>query len=255
MNRSVRSWMFIISAVQLIFAVLYLIQPPFAIQMWPFPAASFMTYILVASFFAAAGVSTGWCAWKNEAGALGGIGCDYITIFGPLAIFAIQTGTIPFAIACVIGAIFGLWLLLWSQRIPIRDARRMPRVVYGSFMVFIVALILAGGALIFKTPNILPWALTPELSVVCGWMFLGAATYFAYGLARPSWGNAVGQLAGFLAYDVILIIPFLQRLPTIAPEFKISLIIYLVVVTYSGLLAIYYLFVNRATRLLGVKSA
>ncbi|HSS99269.1 MAG TPA: hypothetical protein VLK33_19675, partial [Terriglobales bacterium] len=154
-------------------------------------------------------------------------------------------------IACVVGAVFGVWLLLWSRRVPISDTRPMPRVVYGSFVVFVIALVLAGGALVLKAPNILPWTLTPELSVVCGWMFLGAATYFTYGLARPSWHNAAGQLAGFLVYDLVLIIPFLQRLPTIAPEFQTSLIIYIVVVTYSGLLAIYYLFINAGTRILG----
>src|SRR5678815_2232980 len=106
MNRSVRSGLFVICAFQLIFAVLYLIQSPFALGLWPFPATSTMTYILVASFFAAAAASTGWCAWKNEAGALAGIALDYITIFGPLAIFAIQTGTIPFAMACGVGVVF-----------------------------------------------------------------------------------------------------------------------------------------------------
>ena len=60
--------------------------------------------------------------------------------------------------------------------------------------------------------------------------------------------NAAGQLAGFLAYDVVLIVPFLQRLPTTPPEHLTGLIIYTAVVTYSGLLAIYYLFLYRPTR-------
>jgi hypothetical protein len=80
-------------------------------------------------------------------------------------------------------------------------------------------------------------------------MFVGAAIYFAYGLLRPSWVNAAGQLAGFLAYDVVLIVPFLMRLPTVAPELRFSLITYVVVVSYSGLLAIYYLFLHQGTHL------
>jgi hypothetical protein len=87
------------------------------------------------------------------------------------------------------------------------------------------------------------------LSVLAGCLFLGAAAYFVYGLVRPSWANAGGQLAGFLAYDLVLIGPLLSRLPAIAPEFRLSLIIYLVVVIYSGLLAVYYLFIYRPTRL------
>jgi hypothetical protein len=38
--------------------------------------------------------------------------------------------------------------------------------------------------------------ITPELSVVIGWMFVGAALYFVYGLLRPSWLNSAGQLIG-----------------------------------------------------------
>jgi hypothetical protein len=159
-----------------------------------------------------------------------------------------------FALACASGVVFGAYLLWSTIRVPIRDTRPIPVLVKISFAVFIIALILVGGALILKTPNILPWSVTPELGVMCGWMFLGAAAYFAYSLVRPSWHNSAGQLAGFLAYDVILIVPFLQRLPTTAPELRTSLIIYLIVVIYSGLLAIYYLFINPTTRIWGAKA-
>jgi hypothetical protein len=43
-----------------------------------------------------------------------------------------------------------------------------------------------------------------------GLVFLGAATYFIYGALDPHWGNAIGQLAGFLAYDLVLLAPFLS---------------------------------------------
>jgi hypothetical protein len=262
MNRYFRYLLLVICAFQAFFAAAYLIQLPLAIQVWPFPDTTPMTYIFVSSIFAAAVASTLWCVLSKEYGALAGVALDYFTIFAPMSIFSFQVGASAgsngltlFGVTCAIGAIFGLGMLLWSRRIPIRDPRPMPRLVRWSFMFFVIALILAGGALVLKTPNILPWRLTPELSVVCGWIFIGAATYFAYSLLRPSWHNTVGQLAGFLAYDVILIVPFLQRLPTITPEFQISLIFYTIVVTYSGLLAIYYLFVNPATRIWGTKAA
>src|SRR5690606_6604615 len=105
------------------------------------------------------------------------------------------------------------------------------------------------------TPNILPWMVSPEGGAVFGWMFLGAAVYFAYGLARPGWYNAGSQLAGFLAYDLVLIAPFLRRLPFITPELQLSLTIYLIVILYSGILAVYYLFINPATRLFGLPVA
>jgi hypothetical protein len=69
-------------------------------------------------------------------------------------------------------------------------------------------------------------------------MFLGAALYIVYGLIRPVWANAAGQLLGFLAYDLVLIMPFVQRLPTVAPEHRMGLIVYAAVVVYSALIAI-----------------
>ena len=104
--------------------------------------------------------------------------------------------------------------------------------------VFVGILYVAGALLIAGVPNVLPWPVTADLSVVVGLFFVGAATCFAYGVVRPVAGNALGQLAGFLAYDLVLIVPFLQRLPTIAPELRLSLYLYIAVVVRSGLLAV-----------------
>jgi hypothetical protein len=79
-------------------------------------------------------------------------------------------------------------------------------------------------------------------------MFVGAAVYFIYGLLRPSWLNAAGQLLGFLFYDLVLIEPFITRLSAVSDENRLGLYIYTAVVTVSGLIAIYYLFINRPTR-------
>lgn len=153
-----------------------------------------------------------------------------------------------YGLVCVFGALFGLGLFLWSARIPLDQTIPMPRLVWWSFIIFIIALLIVATRLILNVPNAIPWKITPDLSLVIGWMFLGAAVYFAYGLLRPSWLNSAGQLIGFLAYDAVLIVPFLTRLPTTAPEFQIGLYIYTAVVTLSGLLAIYYLFLHKPTR-------
>jgi hypothetical protein len=165
-------------------------------------------------------------------------------LVGAAAINMILYGAI-----CVLGAIFGLVMFLWSVRIPIDRQQPMPGLVRGSFIVFIVALLIVAGRLVLKVPDSIPWKITPELSVLIGWMFLGAMFYFVYGLLQPSWKNSAGQLVGFLAYDLVLIVPFLTRLPTTPPEHKLGLIIYTIVVSYSGLLAIYYLFLHKPTRL------
>lgn len=262
MNRYFRYLMFLIVGVQAFFAVAFILRLDFAINIWPFPNTSRLSFLFIASIFAAAAASTLWCLLAKEDGALAGVALDYFTIFIPVTIFAFQLNVIersnPLVLFGISGALviaFGIGLFLWSSRIPIRDPRPIPRLVRWSFVLFVIALILVGGAMVLKTPNILPWMVTPEGSVVYGWMFLGAAAYFAYSLLRPSWHNTAGQLAGFLAYDVVLIVPFLQHFANVPPELLSNLIVYTLVVSLSGLMAIYYLFINPATRAWGTKAA
>jgi hypothetical protein len=255
MTRFIRYFLILVSAIQLAFAVAFFLQSPFAINLWPFEGTTPLTYIFISSFFAAAGASTLWASVSENYGALAGISLDYLAIFAPLTVLSFQLvaggGTSQmtfFGVACALGALFGLGLFLWSVRIPIDHSLPMPVPVRWSFVLFIIALVIVGTMLILKTPNVIPWMITPDISVLIGWMFIGAAIYFTFGILRPSWLNAAGQLIGFLAYDLVLIVPFLTRLPTAPPEFRLNLTIYTAIVIYSGLLAVYYLFIHAPTR-------
>ncbi|GAB4152884.1 MAG: hypothetical protein Fur0021_18040 [Candidatus Promineifilaceae bacterium] len=248
-TKIVRYMLFFICAVQLFLAVAFFRQMPFAVNLWPFPGTTPLTFIFISSIFAAA------AAASENYGALAGIGLDYLGILAPVFILSFQLGArsgspqmTAYGVACVFGAFFGLGLLLWSIRFPLHNALPLPGFVRWSFVIFIIALLIVSTRLILQAPNAIPWTITPELSVVIGWMFFGAALYFAYGLLRPGWANAAGQLIGFLAYDLVLIVPFLMRLPTTPSEHRIGLIIYTTVVAYSGLLALYYLFIHKPTR-------
>jgi hypothetical protein len=108
----------------------------------------------------------------------------------------------------------------------------------------------AGSGLLLRADHIFPWPLKPESSVIFGLLFAGSAAYYAYGLARPMWSNAYGQLAAFLVYDLVLIVPFTRHFGDVQPAHRLSLVIYVAVLVYSGLLATYYLFINSQTRIL-----
>jgi hypothetical protein len=123
----------------------------------------------------------------------------------------------------------------------------MPRLLRLSFAAFVIAL-LVGGTWVLNDSSVMPWNISSDVGVLYGWFFIGAAAYFAYGLLRPSWHNAAGQLAGFLAYDLVLIVPFFNLLQTIPDRLRFNLLIYSAIVIYSALLAIYYLFIHAATR-------
>jgi hypothetical protein len=256
MIKAVRIFLFFVCAVQLLFAIAFFFQMPLVTGLWPFPGTTPLTFMFISSIFAAAAASTFWVTATENFGALAGIGLDYLTILAPVSIYSFtlgldngSLGQAGYGFICIFGALFGLALFLWSVRIPMDTSIPMPGLVRWSFVVFIIALLIVSTLLIFQVPNIIPWKITPQLSVVIGWMFMGAAAYFVYALLRPSWVNSAGQLCGFLAYDVVLIVPFLKRLPVIPPEQSLQMYIYTAVVVYSGLLAIYYLFINKNTRL------
>jgi hypothetical protein len=261
MNRAFRIILYSACVILALFALGFILQVPWVISLWPLPYSDTTNLLFIASIFLAASASMLWCLMKEEYGALSGVALDYVVILAPLAIYAFQLNSerptssmTSFMVACALTALGGLGLFLWSIRLPIEKSPPMPWLVRVSFVIFVIALLFAGWQLVNRTPGILPWQTTPATVVMYGWMFLGAAAYFIYGLARPGWRNAGGQLAGFLAYDLVLIVPFALMLPGAAPARRINLLIYIAVVTYSGLLAIYYLFINRTTKIFPLRA-
>ena len=136
---------------------------------------------------------------------------------------------------------------MWSSRISPQPSFSTPAPIRVSFGIFVAVLLLAGTLLIFKQP-VFPWKLNPDSSVIFGCIFIGDAFYFLHALFKPQWNNAAGQLLSFLAYDLVLIGPFLGLFKTIDPTLRMNLILYVIVLIFSSLLAIYYLFINPQTR-------
>jgi len=256
MHRYFRYLLVVLGATGLLGAAAFFMQAPWIAGLWPWPAYGRLSNIFVASILAAAAAPVMWIGLSGELAAITGGALNFMVTYGGMAAFSLgvylsATGRTPillFTIVCAALAIVCLVLIIWARRIPFHATRPTPRVVRISFGVFIVVLLLAGGSLVLKTQRIFPWSLNAQQSVLYGWIFLGAAFYFAYGVARPVWGNAVGQLLGFLAYDLVLIIPFLRHFSTVTPDLRVNLTVYTAVLVYSGLLAIWFLFIHRSTR-------
>lgn len=253
MNKWMRPFLILVSVGQFFFAVAFFFQWSFATDLWPFSGTTPLTFIFVASIFAAAAAPTLWVAMNQRFDLLAGIGLDYLTILTPMTVILFQRSAsgearmAGYGIVCLLGALFGLALFMWNLRIPMKKTLPIPGFVRGAFVFFIIALLIVSTRLLLQIPTI-PWALTPELSLLIGWMFIGAAFYFVYGLLRPDWMNAAGQLLGFLAYDIVLIVPFIKRLSNTPAEQMNGMIVYTLVVIFSGLLAVYYLFLSPKTR-------
>jgi hypothetical protein len=222
---------------------------PEATRLWPYPGYSGTSRIFLASILAAIAAPILWIAWSGDlAGLRGGainilivsLGLAGQTLLHPVGQFAVAN------LAVAVGMVWVLYAARWEQ---FRDTRPTPLAVRGAFFIFTLVLLAVGAGLMFRIP-LFPWRLEPDISIAYGVIFLGAAAYFAYGLIWPVWSNAIGQLIGFLAYDVVLIVPYLRLWPLANGGERISLIVYLLVLVASGALAVGYLFVNRTWRLL-----
>ena len=194
-----------------------------------------------------------WIGWTGALGALpaGSLNVFVIALTTSVYFFNLvsqgRSELFGVVIASVLMTLTSGAAFLWSRRLPLTDPRPTPTLVKVSFGIFIAALFLAGGALVLHLP-VFPWDLNPDSSVVFGCIFLGDAFYFLYGLFRPRWGNAFGQLLSFLAYDLVLIVPFVLLFDTVKPERMFNLVVYTAVLVYSGGLAVYYLLINPQTR-------
>jgi hypothetical protein len=263
-DQRMRVLLAVIASIQVVVGLLFLLGVPLATDLWPFPGTNEMSRVFIASIFWAAAVPVGWCLLVRSDRAFTGIFLDYLVIMLPLGVLALAIGLgdaslhyLVFGASALVTALFAVWVMRWALRRPWRSDLPTPRPVLAAFVVFCVALVIVGSLLVARTPGILPWPVTGALSTVYGVMFLGAAAYFAYGLLDRRWENAGGQLAGFLAYDIVLIVPFVVRVVNGTPSYygstseplRLNLVIYTAVVAGSAAIAVYYLFIARQTRI------
>jgi hypothetical protein len=227
-----------------------------AIDLWPWTDTP-LSFIFIASILAAIALPALWIGVSGELAAIQAGALELSITYGAIFVYLVtlagdpgQPALGPYLVAFGAAAVSSLAVFLWTRRIPWHDRREMPPVVRGSFAFLAAVLVAAGTALAFGA-DIFPWDLRSETSAIFGFIYLGAAVYFIYGFLRPRWSNAAGQLIGFLAYDVVLIGPFVDRFDEVSGRQLLSLIVYTAVLAYSGALAFYYLFVSEKTRLGG----
>lgn len=260
MDKILRTVLVIIGSLSLMLAAGFCLQLPWTVSLWPW-ADSFLPYTFLGSITAATAASLLWIGFSGELGTAVGGAFNLAVFYSGLAISLFllfqqseDPGLLTGALLCVAGVLVSGGICLWFRRYPLQQSRSVPRPVLVSFGVFAVVLLLVGSGILLQIPHVFAWELTPPSSLLFGWFFLGASSYFLYGLLHPSWPKACGQLWAFLAYDLVLIVPWLQRLATAQSQELPSLIINIAVLVYSAALAIYYLLINKATRLGGNSS-
>ena len=253
MKRIFRTTFVILGILSFILTVGLFVQMPLVTSIWP-STGSFPLYTFLASITASISASLLWIGFSGELGAAVGGAIDLAVFYAGLTIFQLyssQHGSqhlLAGVLVCLVGAIVSLGIFLWFRRYPIEDSRPTPLPVRVSFGVFVAVLLLVGIALLLQMPSVFAWKLNPLSSAILGCFFLGSACYFLYGLVVPYWHNACGQLWSFLAYDIVLIVPFLLHFTTVSPARLPSLIVNTMILVYSGALALYYLLIKKETR-------
>jgi len=248
-------------------AIAWYAQVPWAVALWPWPEAP-MTFVFLSSIGAAIVAAWAVIGIAREPASLAGIGANIAVVGGGVACFGVwlwragTPGTGGYIAAGIALLVFGLVLTAWARRQPLRDKRPMPGIVRGGFVLFVGALVVAGSLLVAQV-QVFPWQLHPLSAMLIGIIFLGAAAVFAYAVVYPSWAHAAPALAGFLAYDLVLFVPYARLLTPGAGASAVddlysssasaavnvtSLVIYLSVLAISTLVALYAFLVCPETR-------
>lgn len=239
-----------------VLAAAYALQLPWAVQAWPWPDSR-LGHLFVGSIFAAAAAALGWLGYSGQrAGAVAGY-LNAAVMTGGIAVvlmpYAMSEGATPLlrtqataAAMLSIGCLFGV---ARSLREPVRDARPVPSSLKAWFVLYMAVLLPSCGLLLADVPVIMPWPVRAPISTVYGCIFLAALCLFIVPLWRPRIEHARVGLVSFLAYDLVLIPPFVRHLDTVRPELRTTLWLYLAVLVLSAAVSAAYLFVNRATRI------
>lgn len=239
--------------VLLLLAVAFVSGVESALALWPWQDGK-LSYTFVASIFAAIGAPVLWMGLSGELAAMRAGALDFaMTYLGLTLVLLLPQAAdivdvVPFLIFTSLSLLFNLLLYGWARQFSFKDQRPVPGLLRWSFLVFMIVLVGVGIALVTLQPHVFPWPLQPQTSVVFGWIFLGAAVYFLHGFLYPVWLNVCGQLLGFLAYDIVLLIPFIRHFDSVKPDHYLSLTIYTAVIVYSALLSLYYLLIHPDTR-------
>lgn len=238
-----------------------------ATDLWPLPDVR-MTYIFLASMVASTAALILWPVMRNDLGALRAAAFNLSLATPPIGLYLLWLGRhgdnrdlISPGITFLLFGVAWMAISRWLRNVPVRSTRQLPKFVRIVFVGFCVLLIPLGGALLFQVEDVFPWTISPENSTVAGIMFLSAAALFIFILVHPLWMYGEAGFASFLAYDVVLAVPYLDFFrnrddeATVTSYYgsaytapagdngvgELSMMIYLTVLAVSALAAIVFL--------------
>ena len=252
--RLAKTALVIVGLIDLVLAAGFFFQQPWATALWPLPDTR-LSYAFIAAILAGGAAPLIWIGLSGEFAALAGYGLSFGIMYAGMGLSALgfylrdqNPALAVFALVMGILAVVGGIIFMRTSH-SAQAGQQTPRIVIYAFIAEVLVLAAAGILLILKVPNTLPWNLSPESSVLYGWVFLGLAFYYLYAVLNPKWTHAQGPLLGFLVYDLVLFSPLFARFGNLQPEHVRGQVAASLIIIFSAALGVYYLFVNPATRL------
>lgn len=227
------------------YAVGLLMELPWAQNLWIKPEMPFVGFAFVASIAASFAAPLLWIAYSGDLaalrplaiyGAVTASGCSFYL----LGVEGVDRSRI-FALAFGAAALVSVGVIAAMKRADYREPVAAPRSLHRIFGGLALLLVLLGGALLLGVPHVFPFPLSPLISALYGWVFLGAAAYLVVGARSPVRQDSCGQLMGLLAYDLVLLKPYANQLGVVAPENRASLIVYLAMIAATAVMCLVYL--------------
>jgi hypothetical protein len=177
----------------------------------------------------------------------GGTGILYLQLYFQGADSASQPMLIVIGVFSLLVALISIFLFLSVRDIPVSDPTPMPKALRIAVMVITLFVGMTSVSLIVFKINLLPWGGTTLFGLLYGWLFAGTGASLLYGLVRNKWEIVSAQLLAFLAYDIVLIPPFIDFFNKVQADKLPGFIVYFGFVTGSAIVAVYYLFFDRRT--------
>jgi hypothetical protein len=254
--RSIRFVLVLVGVLQLILAIGFFFQQVWATSLWPVPDTR-LSYAFIAAILAGGAAPLIWIGLTESYAGLAGYGLGFGIMYTGMGLAALllytrnqQPALAGFVMTMGVAAALCA-LLFFRTRVTVPNSPPTPRLLRLAFILEVLVLAGAGLLLLLKVPNTLPWNLSPESSVLYGWVFLGLAFYYLYAVLYPQWVHALGPLLGFLVYDLVLFSPLFARFGNLQPEHRLGQVTASFIILFSAALGVYYLFLNSATRLGG----
>lgn len=252
--RTLKVALLIVGVVQFVLAAGFFFQQLWAKALWPLPDTP-LSYAFIAAILAGGGAPLIWIGLSEAFGALAGYGFSFCIMYAGMGLASLwffirdqRPSFAWFALAMGVLAVF-FGSLFFRTRYSRSNSQQTPRLVRIAFTIEVLILAGAGILLLLKVPNTLPWNISPESSVLYGWVFLGLSFYYLYAILRPQWIHALGPLLGFLVYDLVLFSQLFARFGNLQPEHVRGQVAVAIIIVISAALGIYYLFINPGTRL------